>query len=387
MRTYEERTQYILEERDRRLEKRRRTRATIAAVSAVSICSLALIAGIGIITTRASGGRGVVWMSPNAAGSSGASASGSTSNEDATSTVGELPVEEIKIDNPNSAKEFTMTEFPDVVFSIGNGTITANGETLFGGHMPADLYLADLNGDGKRELCTDWGVLAPSTAMDRGICALDYTSGKYYVLSDPDNIAEYSISIKDKKLSYTYLLISDDGKVQGKAELSLSDMKLVSDDYFVNRGEDLTVEKIYDVADYRPLYQSPPDFKFTIPEFPYTNLEITDNTLYANGRRIYPVLTVYLADLNGDGYREICMDSSFGSGIVDRRIAVYDYANDELYELSGRMNYDYVLSITDGVLMYQRYDYPLERYEDSHIDGVLKLSDMEKIPLISDREE
>ena len=38
-----------------------------------------------------------------------------------------------------------------------------------------------------------------------------------------------------------------------------------------------------------------------------------------------PVWSVFLCDLNGDGLRELCSVTSFGSGIVDDRIIAYDF--------------------------------------------------------------
>ncbi len=63
-----------------------------------------------------------------------------------------------------------------------------------------------------------------------------------------------------------------------------------------------------------------------------------------------PVWSVFLSDLNGDGYRELCSTVSVGSGMVDSRIIVYDYRAGKQYELADRGEYDYVLALRDGVL-------------------------------------
>lgn len=70
-----------------------------------------------------------------------------------------------------------------------------------------------------------------------------------------------------------------------------------------------------------------------------------------------PVWNVFLADLNGDRLPEFCATVSFGSGIVDNRILVCDYAAHALYELSDRMRYDYSLSLRDGQLIVTRRTY------------------------------
>ena len=68
-----------------------------------------------------------------------------------------------------------------------------------------------------------------------------------------------------------------------------------------------------------------------------------------------PVWGVYLADLNGDGKREICSTVSMGSGIVDERVYAYDYANGKLYALVDRFMNNYRLELRDGILMYVKY--------------------------------
>lgn len=64
-----------------------------------------------------------------------------------------------------------------------------------------------------------------------------------------------------------------------------------------------------------------------------------------------PVWNVYLADLTGDGLPEFCATISIGSGIVDTRVAAYDYMDDKLYQLSNRGCFDYALSLEGGQLI------------------------------------
>lgn len=96
-----------------------------------------------------------------------------------------------------------------------------------------------------------------------------------------------------------------------------------------------------------------------------------------------PVWNVYLCDLNGDGKREICSDLSLGSGIVDNRIAAYDFESGDLYELADRGNYDYVidwektlLSSEHGKLYYSKREYNKEEIVESK---ALSLDIMTKI--------
>lgn len=60
-----------------------------------------------------------------------------------------------------------------------------------------------------------------------------------------------------------------------------------------------------------------------------------------------PIWNAYFYDITGDGLPEICSSVSFGSGIVDERIIVYDYAHSASYELSDRGKYNYYLRMND----------------------------------------
>ncbi len=90
------------------------------------------------------------------------------------------------------------------------------------------------------------------------------------------------------------------------------------------------------------------DGGFKIQDFPdtifYHDLEHIwtsqdDKTLVGG----WPIVNAYFCDLTGDGLSEICATVSIGSGIIDSRIVVYDYAHGVWYELEAREKYDYFL--------------------------------------------
>lgn len=85
-----------------------------------------------------------------------------------------------------------------------------------------------------------------------------------------------------------------------------------------------------------------------------------------------PVWNVYLADLTGDGRREFCATVSFGSGMIDERVLVYDYDARTLYELSDRGNFDYTLTLKDGGLTVTRRTY--DHREEEGISAPLSLN-------------
>ena len=65
-----------------------------------------------------------------------------------------------------------------------------------------------------------------------------------------------------------------------------------------------------------------------------------------------PIWNTYFCDLTGDGFPDLCSTLTIGSGIIDSRIIVYDYANGASYTLEDRGKYDYSLRLneTDGCL-------------------------------------
>ena len=97
--------------------------------------------------------------------------------------------------------------------------------------------------------------------------------------------------------------------------------------------------------------------EINIPEFPnvtfrwypekmeaVTEKESIPLTLYTG----MPIWNAYFCDLTGDGLPELCSSLSFGSGIIDERIVIYDYANGVSYELEDRGTYDYILRLNDS---------------------------------------
>lgn len=71
-----------------------------------------------------------------------------------------------------------------------------------------------------------------------------------------------------------------------------------------------------------------------------------------------PVEDVYLADLNGDGYREIVSTAAFASGVIYEHVYAFDFANGIRYELRDRMMSEYYVLIDDnGVLKVRRLEY------------------------------
>ena len=73
--------------------------------------------------------------------------------------------------------------------------------------------------------------------------------------------------------------------------------------------------------------------------------ELTDHTILITGM---PIWNAYFTDLTGDDYPEICATYTFGSGIIDSRIIIYDYAKGASYELSDRGYFDFNLRFNEA---------------------------------------
>ncbi len=121
-------------------------------------------------------------------------------------------------------------------------------------------------------------------------------------------------------------------------------------------------------------------FEFTMPEYEGVAFECMHNKITANGEVIVsgmPILQVYLADLNGDGRREIVSDSAYGSGILHKVISACDYSEKQLFMLSQRGIERWLdLFENNGELWVRETEY---RTKNVLSEKKLELSDMKKI--------
>ena len=81
----------------------------------------------------------------------------------------------------------------------------------------------------------------------------------------------------------------------------------------------------------------------SLSEYPDVTFKYDKSTseLKANEEVIhYGMFSLYAADFNNDGYRELCIGFSAGSGIIDERIDIYDYHNGKIiFQLNHRVGY------------------------------------------------
>ena len=103
------------------------------------------------------------------------------------------------------------------------------------------------------------------------------------------------------------------------------------------------------------------ELKIQLDEFPgitfkYTPYDIIATNSWEDSNSVgksylisgLPIWNAYFCDLTGDGLPEICSQVSYGSGIIDNRVIIHDYANGASYSLIDRGYHDYYLRMNDA---------------------------------------
>lgn len=120
-----------------------------------------------------------------------------------------------------------------------------------------------------------------------------------------------------------------------------------------------TPQLIFDIFD--DAYKPQDDVIFDFPEFRGRKFMLSAPSIYiqvdGQWEKVIDGQKIYLADLNQDGKREIIATMTFGSGICDERIYVYDVADDMFYCMERRTEYDFDVTLEDGQLVVLRYKY------------------------------
>ncbi len=147
--------------------------------------------------------------------------------------------------------------------------------------------------------------------------------------------------------------------------------ELMLDFSFTNRG---ITEQWFDYLDNPEEMQWDGRMEANIPEFPDVTFRwypekmeaVTEDgitPLYTG----MPIWNAYFCDLTGDSLPELCSTISWGSGMIDNRVTIYDYANGASYELSDRGNYDFILRLNeaDGYLYVDKTKYNTDELVES----------------------
>ena len=94
--------------------------------------------------------------------------------------------------------------------------------------------------------------------------------------------------------------------------------------------------------------------------FTYTSEKITAEDASGTIELVFgmPIWNAFFSDLNGDGLAEICATVSYGSGMIDTHVVVYDYKRHTQYTLWERGVTDYALRALNGQLVCDKWAYP-----------------------------
>lgn len=271
-----------------------------------------------------------------------------------------------------SFNTFAVEEFPDVEFNVSRLGVSANDADVF--DMKDDetlenLYLADLNGDGKRELCATIGG-ENSAVVQKRVAVRDYANDLYYTLGNELDCTiygqnSYSLSI-DTGTIYTNsdvnnepVWIPEDNEV-----LVVNCTVWESPDCVLTSIRELTLDmmKLDDTS--LPLWEVPliGNTPFTLPDFEGFEFEV--DTSFVNPQFDFHwgesscssnvVNKVYFCDIDGDGRREIIMNCPF---VDDGCIRVYGFMdNGEMGEAFYFENGGCRLVELNGKLVYKTQD-------------------------------
>ena len=245
--------------------------------------------------------------------------------ETSTLTLEAPDLEEIRIYPTGARNEFVMEEFPNYTFAATYSGILLNGYEMNGVDMKLlsadyidNLFLCDLNGDGKRELC--------ATVQNHGVRSVE--------VLDFENSERY---ISDRKNSLSYL------KAEGETLVMYEDLPNVDDRLLISDGTRVFDRLTHIFSNSDPTKAvwigiANPEERFELEEFPdlyfereYSQIINGFNKSEMMRSQVLGGSEFYLADLNGDGKREICTFDHIVGGIDHGYIEVYDIENDESY--------------------------------------------------------
>lgn len=245
---------------------------------------------------------------------------------------------EIEVGLSNVERGFALEEFPYYSFTATYSDVLLNGynmESVISADQMMNLFLCDLNGDGKREFC--------ATVRNDGVRSVEildfanncrYTSGKKW--------EETYLQVDYKEDVKTLMMYERSGGgdcwLVGSGALTLDIMTCVFSDTSAVKINDA---KTFEMAEFPDLYFEKQYAYIVMGEYGSDTLK----TAVISGSEFF------LADINGDGKREICSCIGFGEDEAYDIVTVYDIANDEKYSVDSKLRENLIrLELKDGVL-------------------------------------
>jgi len=187
----------------------------------------------------------------------------------------------------------------------------------------------------------------------------NYKLVEYWI---PEDGSYYTDSIKEKVPMYLWGKAFDSQRYIDRQSADLERMAIehfaITEAY---NGNADAPNKIRTTVKWFDFLENPDEMiwdgslEITMPEFP----EVTFRWSYATMEAVVdgeiisiytgkPIWNAYFCDLTGDGLPELCSSLSWGSGMIDNRVIIYDYAKGQSYSLQDRGTYDYTLRQDDS---------------------------------------
>lgn len=238
-----------------------------------------------------------------------------------------------------SFNTFTIEEFEGVEFKVSRLGVTADDVEVFsmGDGRLDNLFLADLNGDGKRELCASITENGRRSAVVR-----DFENGDTYTLPYSAS-QEYILEVRDNALNVVVITHESIDLVSSTSKPLTFDMLVKEITYDTDAA---FTEAVLDV-----------NHTFTLPDFEGFEFNVDTSYEYpqfsfrwgSHGSANH-VNNVYFSDLDGDGQREIILNCPFGDlgeiriyGFMDNgeigEAVYYENGGCRLVKADGKLNY------------------------------------------------
>lgn len=255
----------------------------------------------------------------------------------------------------NGERTFYVPEFTSMWFVMTKKEIIMrykdHDNTLISADEIQTLFLYDINGDGRREICAQ--VLVDGKV---GIRVYDFMEQATYSLFGDKDQSEHRNELEGNTGGALFVVSRSIGTTGDPEQHITSSTSREINMSMLTKDVEPTAEKVFDWSKSNDMPWGE-TWEFEVTEFPDVKFTWQDGVVSAEvdgkvtelyGGNGIGVWDVYLADLNGDGKREICSTVSIGSGIIDNRVFAYDYANDKLYMLENRGVYNYRLELRNG---------------------------------------
>lgn len=285
------------------------------------------------------------------------------------------------IDDSSDARFIREHKLSGDILSVEEHYITKN--ILWADNINA-IYLCDLNGDGKKEICVearfDVNYINFESSYFSAIFAYDHANDTNYVLSSgSDSDPAYCDYILNEDNDVLNVIKSEDGTVISEEPLTLDAFTKCDTNAYKNITEykigeqnakmlwdsrlESDLDRLHETLEFRLEEFSDVIFRKRITDEPISDKDVFEIELPSvNTETVFsgfPITSVYISDLNGDGYREICLTYSFDSDIdaVEKhsRVVVIDYAENKVYTMRDD-EHNFMLGIADDKVTVSKFD-------------------------------